>query len=305
MPLERLLLQVAPGERVLGLGPGDLVVRGTDASGARWRARVLPGGQLVREGPAGELLDRVEGLPGEFLWLEGGADGSRLRRAGAGPGDETWIARSPLITLAARAGEVLAGGRGGELVRFGSRGAVRGLRRVSGTVRALAATSSGWAVLLGSSPPRLLVLAGDLSALRERVLCGEVEGLVSCPRARVLWVFGPEGAWALDEAGRDRAHFETEPGQPVRGALALADGGVLLMCPGALIELEAGGRARRTQGGFDDLVDLVRAPSSRPARATSRPPAASWRPGPPGPPPPADASPPPAPRPRPASSGRG
>lgn len=254
LPVTRLDLRCEGAARLVRLaGPGPCVVC-VDAAGAAHRERVRPDGTLEPGPPVGEVLD-VATVRGDAWWLERVPAGNRLRRIASEGRVESWLDGSPLTTLTWCGDEGLAGGPGGELVRLAPDGAVRGTARVAGAVVALAGVEGGWFVLVGPPAARLVRLDRALSIVGEEVLPEPAAGLAACSAA-TIWTWGPRHVGVHDGRGRPLAAFELEPGAPVRRAVALADGGLLLACPGALIELGPDARPRRTQGGFGDLVDL-------------------------------------------------
>jgi hypothetical protein len=121
------------------------------------------------------------------------------------------------------------------------------------------APGGGWWALCDGSPGRLVLLDSELR---------EIWGRSSSACSAILCAAG-EGVWLLDpEEGvvrrfDGRGSLEREKACPllrgIEDAAILEGGALLLVGAGALLELDASGRARRSQGGFDHLAAIERA----------------------------------------------
>lgn len=164
--------------------------------------------------------------------------------------------------LALQPGQLLVGLGSGDLATLRPDGAVLALGRLAGPVRALAhgPRAGEWWALAGTDGTNLQLLDRELASLWN----------VPCPRGASAFapVEGEQRVWIAGEgrvlcAGRGGAlEMELEVGTGPWSAVLATRRGVLLLGPGALLELEVRhgcASVRRTQGGFAALAALVRA----------------------------------------------
>jgi hypothetical protein len=251
--------------RMLTVARGALWVASASSRSARipdqLRALVPPAGFGAAssfEGILGLCADET----GAALVLESAGPGeTRLWRVGLEL-RRTLLGSIPWArALAAQAGEVLVGCADGALWRLRSDGTVVECTTGSGPVLELARgpRSGEWWMLSGSVEACVTLLGRGLvpswsagTGLAARRLAA-VEGE---PRA---WVAAGSRARRYGPGGALEVELELAGG-PWEAAWASDDRGVLLLAPGALLEVgERGGRARalRAQGGFGRLVAVA------------------------------------------------
>ena len=131
-----------------------------------------------------------------------------------------------------------------------------------GPARALARAPRGWWLLEGDTELGLVRLESDLSRRWIRSIQTQGELLLTADPER-------DAAWVVETPrGRVRRYSgqggrELDVLLPAAGPTAVCadgEGGVLVATPGALFLLDADGRLRRTQGGFERIADVARAP---------------------------------------------
>jgi len=234
---------------------------------------------LATEGEGGELFALERGAP-RLLWsatgsilalapaagegllvLEGRAKGPRLLWTLARDGGALLLGAFPdAQVLASDGGAVLVGGPGGRLVELGPSGALRAEAEVPGGVRVLTPgpERGTWWLLAGGAAPRLELRGAGLRLLRGVLASAAGVALAADPERARVWLVAGDELWRHGLESDDEPVLVLAQG-PWSAAAATAEG-VLLMAPGALLEVRArGGSARvlRAQGGFASLSALV------------------------------------------------
>jgi len=220
-------------------------------------------GAPQRELEVGTCLDLETQADCALLVQQPGPEGPR-RAAILAPDEapRTLLEAERLRCICGSLDSVLVGSDDGRVERLAlANGERLGSVVLGGAIVDLApAAEAGGAFALDGAGRRLLRLAPDLALhwqadlpLEARHLApvgGEERvWLADCAAPRVLR-YGPGGALELDC-----------PNLPLRGldrALAWSGGGVLLVAPGALLQLDRQGHQAPGQGGFNFLVALAR-----------------------------------------------
>ncbi len=164
--------------------------------------------------------------------------------------------------LALQPGRLLVGLASGELAALRPDGAVLALGRVAGPVRALAhgPRAGEWWVLAGADGTSLQLLDRELAPRWSAACPGGAFALAPVEGEQRVWVAGESRVLCVDRGGALELELEVGVG-PWSAALATRSG-VLLLGPGALLELEVRhgcASVRHTQGGFAALAALARA----------------------------------------------
>lgn len=272
------------GDRVYGLDDGWIVVRAIDvgsplrvqSAGAHgvWivRARAAhaqaaqclalwsdEGTQLL-ELEIGRCIDLAATQGGDALCVEQGRDGPDRAWSIAHDGVRRMLLEASGLTSIASLGTSIAiGTASGELVRIEIDGSTRSCALVGFSVADIAAGPEPDSVWVLDSRRRVVLVDARDQVSWSADAGFEASALTPIPGEERVWVaandeprarrFGRGGELELDCSGFAATGVES--------ALGLADGGVLLALPGAILLRDRGGRPAPGQGGFHTLVDLA------------------------------------------------
>jgi len=216
----------------------------------------------------GTFLDLATLDGGDALVVDRDGTGrARLRRVRADGADEVLAYPAQARCTAGAGGRVLVGTDRGWLVLFDLErpraGAVR-RRWGGGTVEDVAPAPEGgwWVLTTNAAAPRerrVLRLDDELRTLREVPLGARNVRLAPVPGAERVWLVDLERplAWLLGPHGRVQVGEVALAHAGLERAAATRDGGLFVVAPGAVMRLDARGRRRPGQGGFEFLVDVA------------------------------------------------
>jgi hypothetical protein len=215
---------------------------------------------LARVAGARELVCARSG-DAFLLEIPGGQSAARVRRFRDDGSTDTLLHGRPARTLAMREERLAVGCSDGWLLVLQVEPLPllrRHLHFPAGVRDLEPARGGGWWVLCDGVPARLVLLSAELR---------EVWGRSTTASSALVRGSG-EGVWLLDvgegmlrsfdRGGRLAIEAASPLLRAVEDAVVLAGGGSLLAGAGALLELDASGRARRSQGGFEYLVAVDR-----------------------------------------------
>lgn len=234
--------------------------------GRRVQARDPDTGRLRAERALGEPARGTALCADELVVLLG--EGSRARLLFLGPAlDVREVAPLPGAYLLAGSDEELVVARGGgRLARCRGRPlALVAEARLRGRVTGASLEPGALFVRVGARRVARWRLAQGERAVREARLVLDWERRFAQALVQVV-ADGAGGAWCvladgsalrLGPEGQRSAAVERLPCRRVVDACGTADGRLLLACVGALVELDGGGRATRSQGGFGELLALA------------------------------------------------
>ncbi|HEX6882917.1 MAG TPA: hypothetical protein VF530_06020 [Planctomycetota bacterium] len=246
--VERALTHAGRTWLATGGERGELFTLEPRAPRHLWSA---PGAILALAPAAGEGLLVLEGRAGAARRLWSVAPDGAALLLGAFPDAHV---------LASDGAAVLVGGLGGRLVELGAGGAQRAQEHVPGGVRALAPgpRRGTWWLLAGGPAPRLELRGAGLALVRGVLAGAAGSALATDPERAQVWLVAGDALWRHGLEGEAEAVLVLAQG-PWSAAAATAEG-VLLLAPGALLEVRARGasaRVLRAQGGFAALSALV------------------------------------------------
>jgi hypothetical protein len=261
--------------------PADFPVRVATHRGGAWIACAVGGNplgphELVALDRAGRpvgprtALDPVLDLAVDtrdgaaFVVTLGAPGGRRELRAIPTPGSARHLGTlRDASCLAARGGRLLVGGEDGRLHLLERAGdAVHVLRRrsVPGQVGDVAPGPAGGWWVLDVVRGRVVFLDHDLSTRWDAAAGLTALHLAPVRDQQRVWLVDTTQPLArrLGPGGVSEVLVQGLPLGGLDRAVARDDGGLVLVAPGALLELDGTGRLVRTQGGFDFLVDVAR-----------------------------------------------
>jgi hypothetical protein len=238
-------LQEGPGgERELIQVSLDGEVRARSRVGGARCLRRLADGRWIFLSVEGGL--RSVDCRGESTTLTTGEPGCALAVAGGRLLVGTTAGRLSLLEIAGEGVEVLLGGEVGAPLHDLAPGP----------------RSGEWWALVGEPTARLLLLDSRLRSRWEEDSGLDARFLVTDPRGELVWLADSERARArrLGPRARDRNVLDSLPSIGFQAGGTAAGDRVLLLTPGALLNLDARGGLHPGQGGFGFAVDLAAVP---------------------------------------------
>lgn len=153
---------------------------------------------------------------------------------------------------------VFVGDDGGRVTRYGPGGVGQAAVDLGGQIGDLAALPGGGLLVLDTaSPGRLIGLDENLAVVWSVATGIAAQAMVVTPGGGQVWLADANQPLARRYGAHGALELSVDlPAADVSGGLGLADGGVLLTTPGAVIRIDAWGQIQPGQGGFNYLTDI-------------------------------------------------